>query len=115
MGWYQSSILYSLDIRPSDQIYRIAIPRTSFIPFSTIRFPISNVKAASKHSEPRPYATRNLSQSRDDESIQQVECCKVPAFADHAARIEWRRERVLPTRQTGASGCGPNAEREVGG
>jgi len=43
---------------------------------------------------------KNDVKERDDESIQQVECCKVSAFAGHAARIEWMRERVLPTRQT---------------
>jgi len=57
---------------------------------------------------------KNYVEERDDESTQQVECCKVPAIADHATRKDWMKERVLPTRQTGARG--PDAERkEVGG
>ncbi|KAF7842451.1 receptor kinase-like protein Xa21 [Senna tora] len=47
----------------TDLIHLRAIPSTSFIPFSATEFPISSINAASKHSEPRPSATRNLTQS----------------------------------------------------
>jgi len=59
---------------------------------------------------------KNYVEERDDESTQQVECCKVPAIADHVAHKDRIKECVLPTRQTDVSGRGPDVEREeVGG